>query len=274
MFNLMAYNMVNIENSPVIGWFSCGATSAVACKLALSMYENVRLVYIETGSGHSDNLRFLHDCENWYGRKIEVIQSCDYTDVFDVISKRRFINSPFGAACTDVLKKRVRYKFEKSVGSWSGQVWGFDFCTREINRAIRFKQQYPDTKPLFPLIEKRLSKNECLGILEMAGIEIPKMYKLGYANNNCVGCVKGGAGYWNKIRVDFPSVFEKMAILERSIGHHCLKDVYLDELPDDVGKNSPVVPECGLFCQLEFADMIDKQANLVFVGALKMSDVK
>ena len=24
------------------------------------------------------------------------------------------------------------------------------------------------------------------------GIEIPVMYRLGYNNNNCVGCVKGG----------------------------------------------------------------------------------
>lgn len=30
------------------------------------------------------------------------------------------------------------------------------------------------------------------------------MYDLGYANNNCIGCVKGGIGYWNKIRIDFP----------------------------------------------------------------------
>ena len=32
---------------------------------------------------------------------------------------------------------------------------------------------------------------------------------MGYNNNNCIGCIKGGMGYWNKIRVDFPEVFEK-----------------------------------------------------------------
>lgn len=274
MLNFKIVNMNNDNNNLVIAWFSCGATSAVACKLALSMYDNVNVVYIDTGSGHSDNLRFIHDCENWYGRKIEVIRSSEYVNVFDVISKRRFINSPFGAACTDVLKKRVRFEYEKKVGGWFGQVWGFDFCKREINRAIRFKQQYPQTKPLFPLIEKRLSKNECLGILKMAGIEIPEMYELGYANNNCIGCVKGGAGYWNKIRLDFPDVFYKMSLLERSVGHSCMKNMFLDELQTDVGKYESVVPECGLFCQLEFADMIDKQTNLVFAGALKMSEVK
>ena len=43
---------------------SCGVTSAVACKIALSLYEDVQLYYIETGSGHPDNHRFIIDCES------------------------------------------------------------------------------------------------------------------------------------------------------------------------------------------------------------------
>ena len=42
-------------------------------------------------------------------------------------------------------------------------------------------------------------------MLQNAGIELPEMYKLGYQHNNCIGCVKSsGAGYWNKIKIDFP----------------------------------------------------------------------
>jgi hypothetical protein len=47
----------------IIAWFSCGVTSAVACKIALSLYDDVQVYYIETGSGHPDNARFLADCE-------------------------------------------------------------------------------------------------------------------------------------------------------------------------------------------------------------------
>lgn len=47
----------------IIAWFSCGVTSAVACKIALSLYNEVQLYYIETGSGHPDNARFLSDCK-------------------------------------------------------------------------------------------------------------------------------------------------------------------------------------------------------------------
>ena len=70
----------------VIAWFSCGATSAVACKIALTMYTDVRIVYIETGSGHPDNERFIQDCERWYGRRIERIRSEKYRNVDDVLN--------------------------------------------------------------------------------------------------------------------------------------------------------------------------------------------
>ena len=50
-----------------VGWWSAGITSAVACKIALEMYENVRLYYIKIGTAHKDNERFMADCEKWYG---------------------------------------------------------------------------------------------------------------------------------------------------------------------------------------------------------------
>ena len=93
---------------------------------------------------------------------------------------------------------------------YEAQVFGFEFSKKEVNRAVRFKEQYPGSKPIFPLIEKKLTKPECLYYLEAAGIERPEMYKLGYGNNNCIGCVKGGKGYWNKIRKDFPEYFDRM----------------------------------------------------------------
>lgn len=256
---------------PVIAWFSCGATSAVACKLALQKYENVKVIYIKTGSEHQDNERFLKDCEQWFQHKIEIYQSNVYSNVEDVILKKHYINGPNGAPCTFHLKKQVRYKIEKSIGNWKGQVWGFDFCQKEINRAIRFKQQNPNTKPLYPLIEKKLTKEDSLGVLKKVGIELPTMYKLGYHNNNCIGCVKGGIGYWNKIRKDFPDVFIRMSKIERHIGSTCLKDenglLFLDTLdPDRGNKIDMIEPDCSLFCAIEFENIVDKQVKNVLNG--------
>lgn len=262
----------------IIAWFSCGVTSAVACKIALSLYDDVQIYYIETGSGHPDNARFLSDCERWYNRPIHTIRSDKYLNVEDVLTKKRFINGPTGAACTFELKKQVRYKLEKELGSWEGQVWGFDFDPKEINRAIRFKQQYPDTKPLFPLIERQITKKDAMGMLWKAGIEIPAMYKMGYNNNNCIGCVKGGMGYWNKIRKDFPKVFDRMAKIEREVGATCLKDrsgkIFLDELSPNRGEiPEEIMPDCSLICQIEFQGIIDRQVERVLKGEIHINDV-
>ena len=62
-----------IGDGAVIGWWSGGITSAIACRLAIEKYPNVRLVYIETGSHHPDTMRFKTDCEKWYGQEIETI---------------------------------------------------------------------------------------------------------------------------------------------------------------------------------------------------------
>ena len=262
----------------IIGWFSCGATSAIACYLAMQHYSNVALYYIETGSAHPDNKRFIAEFESQMKCKIQILQSEKYSSVFDVLRKKRFINSPFGAACTYELKKRVRYNLEESIGLWDGQVFGFDYCKREINRAIRFKQQNPNTKPIFPLIEHQFTKENCLSILQKLGISPPIMYRLGYNNNNCIGCVKGGIGYWNKIRKDFPETFFEMSQIEREITATCLKDVngkiWLDELDPERGVNvSPIIPDCSLFCELEFADIVDRQCNMILDGSLSIRDV-
>ena len=239
----------------IISWFSGGITSAVATKIAQNLYEDVRPVFIETGGHHADMPRFLADCEKWFGTKIEIIQDKRHKDHIDLISKGTYVNGPKGAECSRTLKKRVRQGFTKGL-SFDGQVFGFEFAKSEINRALRFKDQNPDTKPLYPLIEKRLNKEGCFAIIEKAGIDRPTMYKLGYANNNCVGCVKGGKGYWNKIRKDFPETFERMSKVERDIGGTCIKGVYLDELKPEAGRNEPMIQaECDLFCEVEMAEI-------------------
>jgi len=82
-------------------------------------------------------------------------------------------------------------------------------------------------------------------------IKRPVIYDMGYKNNNCIGCVKGGMGYWNKIRVDFPEVFKKRAKQERNIGKSCIKGVYLDELGPERGRfEDEITEDCSIYCQL------------------------
>ncbi len=264
-----------MENKKIIGWFSCGITSAVACKMTVDKYgkDNVVLIYFEIDSAHEDNERFILESEKWIGVKIERRRSKKYKDQFDVIEKTRYVNGPGGARCTKELKKDVRVAVEKEI-KYEHQVFGFEFAKKEINRAIRFSQQYPHTSPIFPLIESKLTKEQCAGILLNAGIALPTMYTLGFHNNNCKMCVKGGKGYANLIRTHFPEDFDRMAKLERKIGRSCIKNKFLDELLPEEGRHeSPILPDCGTFCEIEFSEIEDLNTEKVLNGEITIDDV-
>lgn len=240
----------------IIGWFSCGVTSAVACKLALQDYGNVEIVYIDAGGMHPDSYRFLHDCEKWFGRQIRIVRSDKYDSAIDVWRDRKYINGISGAPCTYWLKRKVRWKLEDEWGEWKGQVFGFDIS--EKKRAQRFREQNPKAKAVYPLIKHSLTKPECMALLRRHGIKIPEMYSLGFHNNNCIGCCKGNRGYWNLIRKRFPLMFNDVARLERELGHSCINGVFLDEL-DPKLIEKPIVEQCSLYCDVDFMDVEDNK---------------
>lgn len=226
-------------------WFSAGVSSFIAGYLVRDSVDE--FIYTHIDNQHPDTLRFVKDCENVLGRPVTILQS-PYKTVDNVIETFRFVNSRHGAKCTEILKKRVRKEWEYGKKDLT-YVWGFDY--NERHRAEGTLQAMPKQKHIFPLIDRMLTKEEAHGMLAQLKIKRPAMYDLGYRNNNCIGCVKGGMGYWNKIRVDFPEVFALRAGQEREIGHTCINGVYLDELDPEAGRiEDEISEECSLICQI------------------------
>jgi len=246
----------------VVCRFSCGAASAVATKLALAKYSaehDVVIHYSDTRSEHPDNERFLRECEAWFGRPVERLSSERYHDVWDVWTKRRMLISGARgfAPCTDELKRMTAEMAQRP-----GDIIVMGYTAEEEKRLARVRQRNPVETFSAPLIEARLTKADCLGILSRAGIALPAMYALGFKNNNCLGCPRGGMGYWNNIRRHFPEVFDRMAKLEREIGMAIIPDgksgkrIFLDELDPARGEmaSEPDI-ECSIMCELAEQDM-------------------
>lgn len=187
-------------------WISAGVSSFVAGYLERETVDH--FIYIDIADQHPDSMRFIRDCERALNRPIEILKA-GYEDVADVIRKENCIKIPGGfAPCTNRLKKQVRKAWEKAHEDFLiTYVWGMD--ANESNRAERLDLAMMGFNNDFPLIERGLTKQDAHAICERLGIKRPAMYELGYSNNNCIGCIKGGMGYWNKIRVDFPEVFPK-----------------------------------------------------------------
>lgn len=241
----------------VISWFSCGAASAVAAKLAVERYGKQCIpTYCDTSaSEHPDNARFMRDVIAWIGSSVTILHSKKYLNVDDVIERTKYMAGIHGARCTTEMKKLPRFEFQEP-----DDLHVFGFTADEPERIASFKLNNPELSLWFPLQEQYISKTECFRRLTEAGIALPVMYSLGYRNNNCIGCVKAtSAKYWNMIRRDFPDVFARRADQSRRLDVRLTrvngKRSFLDELPEDfLGaedlENISCGPECG---QVEMA---------------------
>lgn len=242
----------------IICRFSCGAASAVATKLALRKYghDRVWITYCDPGSEHPDNKRFLADCEQWFGKPITTLKSEKYADTWAVWEGERFIASQHGAPCTGALKREPGLAFEQP-----DDILVMGYTAEEQDRADAIRKQNFERVIETPLIEAGLKKADCLAMIERAGIKLPAMYLLGFNNNNCIGCPKGGRGYWNMIRKHFPDAFDRMAKLQRELDVAFWLEsdgtkLYLDQLDPARGvqQNEPNI-ECSVLCYIAEQDM-------------------
>lgn len=230
-----------------IGWFSCGAASAVACKL-----ERAIPVYCETGAEHEDNKRFMLDCERWLGQRVIRIRSEEYADTWDVWTKRRYLAGISGAPCTVELKVGPRLTFQRPDDI---HVFGYTYDKPDRDRADRLRANYPEMTVLTPLIDRQITKAACLSMLASADIKLPPMYAMGFQNNNCIPCVKATSpAYWALVRKQFPAQFERMAKLSRELSVRLcrIKNVrcFIDEIPLDHPTTNPIQPSCDFLCHI------------------------
>ena len=246
-----------MKNKHIAVWFSCGAASAVAAKLTLDLYKEhnkVSIINNPIKEEHEDNQRFLKDVEVWLDHPITFATRSKYPSqsCVEVWSDRRFMSGPMGAPCTLELKKKARQEWEDS-NRPDFTVLGF--TSDETSRAERFKLTERDTL-LTPLIDQGYTKQDCFNIIQSNGIRLPEIYKKGYPNANCIGCVKASsATYWNLVRKTYPEVFKHRSEQSREIGAKLAyfkgSRVFLDELPEDA-KGRPLKDydfDCGIFCE-------------------------
>jgi hypothetical protein len=241
----------------IVCQFSCGAASAVATKLALAQYgatHDVQIINAFIKQEHEDNRRFLADCETWFGRQVTVLRDEQYgASTVEVFRRRQFMKGPRGAPCTTQLKRKL-------LDTWKqpGDVMVFGFTAEEADRLDDFRERNPERPVIAPLIDAGLDKEDCKAMVQRAGIELPLMYRMGYDNANCIGCVKGGEGYWRAIREDFPEQFEELAQVQDEIGpgayifrNRQTNERYsLRDIPAGPVRRNEKMPSCSFFCEL------------------------
>lgn len=243
--------------SRIVAQFSCGAASAVATKLTLAQHPDAVIVNAFLLNEHEDNRRFAADAEAWFGKPITVLRDTKYgADVIQVFRREQYMKGVGGAPCSRALKRRV-------IDAWRepDDAIVLGYTAEEVGRYEDFCEHNSGLRVLAPLIDAGLGKDDCKAMVQRAGIELPMMYRMGYENANCIGCVKGGEGYWRAIREDFPDVFEVNCLVQDEIGPGSwflryrsgpLKDKRfpLRDLPAGAAMRNEGLPSCSFFCEM------------------------
>lgn len=240
--------------------FSCGAASAIAARLALAEYgpSRVALMNAYIVEEHPDNRRFLADCEKWLGKTVTVLRDETYgASTHEVWRRRRYIKGQQGAPCSKLLKREL---LRPHMGGDTLNVLGY--TVEEEQRYSDFLDANNGVKARAILIEKGLTKSDCLAMIERAGIELPYMYRIGFDNANCIGCPKGGQNYWQHIRKHFPAQFVQVSEIQNKIGPGASflrhrsgpkkgQRMPLSELPAGEGnmRDEPSF-DCSFFCEM------------------------
>ena len=236
-------------------WFSNGAPSACALKLAVEQFgaENVRALNNPIAEEDPDNLRFSREVADWCGVTVEHVVNSAYptASAVDVWAKRKAMVFPHGAPCTTHLKKEARQEWERS-NPVDAHVFGFTLEEKDRHDAFVLTER-ANVIPV--LIDARMTRADCGDMVRAAGIKLPRVYDWGLPNANGLGCVKATSPtYWNLIRNVAPEVFRQRAEQSRALGVRLVRvrneRLFLDQLdPAEKGRPLKRMPDCGLFCE-------------------------
>jgi hypothetical protein len=235
-------------------WWSSGAASAVATRLALRGEPEAIIARCETNNEDPDNYRFEADVMRLLNRSVTTLKSEKYASVWDVWQERRYMAGKDGAPCTVAMKIAPRLAFQRPTDI---HIFGYTSDATDIERFGRLKANYPELKSLAPLIDRGITKAACLAMVQSWGIDLPRSYAMGFPNANCLqtGCVKATSpAYWALYRQRFPEAFVRTAAYAREIGVRLARinneRVFIDEIPDDWPTTNPVVPACDFLCHI------------------------
>lgn len=240
----------------VVCQFSCGAASAVATKLALAQHKGAEVMIANAFlvEEDEDNRRFLADCEDWFGQRALQLRDEKYGASADEVWRRKqYMKGPNGAPCSGELKRKVLDEIRRP-----NDVLVFGFTAEEADRFEDFQERNPELKCEAPLVDAGIGKADALAMVQRTGIKLPLAYRQGYANANCIGCPKGGEGYFNHVRKVHPLVFRARMERQESIGPGAYFFRYrstgerfgLKDLDPRAGRHDEPMPACSFFCEL------------------------
>lgn len=202
-------------------FFSGGKASYVAAKRVIKRYgrENTTLLFCDTKIEDADLYRFMADCETVLQHP--VVKIADGRTPWEVYKDARYIGGSRGARCSIELKRELSRKWiAENCEPDTTLHFGIDFWEKE--RTVGIDRQWQQYKTDYPLMWKPwITSKDIDQVLQDDGIEVPRLYKLGFSHNNCGGfCVKAGQGHFANLLRVLPDKYAECEKLEQDVYDH------------------------------------------------------
>ena len=207
--------------------FSGGMGSFFTAKILLERgipKEDIILLFTDTKIEDEDLYRFMEDTSKYLG--IPITDFSDGRDIWQVFRDKKFLGNTLVDSCSELLKRKMSRRFIKLYRPAKTIIYlGFDWT--EMNRFEKAQKAWLPYKIECPLCEKPyLDKEDMKKILNEIGIEVPRLYKMGFQHNNCGGgCVKAGIGHFTHLLDVFPERFALWEKNEQDMREYINKDV-------------------------------------------------
>lgn len=265
--------------APALISFSGGRTSGYMLRRILDAYNGalpagVHVVFANTGKEREETLRFVQDCDDYWGVRVRWVEWRDTEAGFEEVNHNSASRNgePFQALikkkgmppnwqarfCTQFLKVVPMTAFARSVGLTPGQYSEVIGLRHDEGMRLlkMFERNDKDGRRcLAPLDKGRITEADVLGYWGRQAFDLD----LRPGEGNCDLCFLKGRGLRKEIIRDKPSRADWWSNAERSVnGFFDRRDSYA-ELKLEVA-NSPdfLTPdaaehdvECGLLCQPE-----------------------
>lgn len=214
------------EPTKCVSFFSGGIMSWAASKRAVTKYgaKNVTLLFTDTLIEDEDLYRFLPEAACDVGARLEIIT--EGRTPWQVFNDKKLIGNTQKDPCSEVLKRipAIKWLKENCVPEDTALVFGIHWM--EVHR---LESDGVDKKTGLPIKRGVRPRYNALGFphveapmcdapymtemdihkwLDRSGIERPRLYRMGFAHNNCGGfCVKAGEGHFANLLRQMPERF-------------------------------------------------------------------
>lgn len=191
-----------------------GVDSTALMLLLLDEGREFESVFVNHGCDYPETYEYLEYLKN-EGYDIMVIKPSviakivRYDNIYDYFWHYKGIPLQRYRICTDKFKIRP---FNKYVEIPCVVYLGYDFSERKRSYKL-FTRTKKSMKYEFPLIDKRITREQCKDIIREHGLKVPR-------KSGCWLCPFQSKKQWKKLMVEYPELFKKaMDLEERALKH-------------------------------------------------------